>query len=133
MKILEKTKVTSKTVLNVLPSDFDFPQTSSTLETMAIRDGLIMRDISLASDQGSADASATDSSEVLYYDTYLTVSGTYENLRNFINDLSKSRRTFGLQSLEIRGGDSELVVSLVVRAYYKPAVSVDIQTEEMTK
>jgi Tfp pilus assembly protein PilO len=133
LKDLNKTPETSnKQILNVLPSTFDFPQTSATIEGLANKNGIEVESISMVGDEDTVVSSGvmtSDSNEVQSMVIGISAKGSYPNIRQFLTDLTNSRRAFGIEVADISGRGAQLSTTINVRAYYKPIVSTDIKKE----
>jgi hypothetical protein len=133
LKRLNETPETSnKQILNVLPSAFDFPQTSATIEGIANKNGIEIQSISVAGGEGTVVSSGimtSDSNEVESMLIGIGANGSYPNVRQFLVDLTNSRRAFGVEVMDVNGNGAQLSTTINVRAYYKPIVSTDIKKE----
>lgn len=125
---LEQGKINSQTILDALPSKYDFPALATSVEALASRSGLVLK--SYAGDDNEATAINSEVNPVpIEMPVNITVEGSYESLVRFINNLDKSIRPMQVNQITIKGTDQTLKVDMQLSSYYQPAVSVDIQTE----
>ena len=125
---LEQSKVNSQTVLDALPSKYDFPALATSVEALASRSGLVLK--SYAGDDNEATAINSEVNPVpIEMPVNITAQGSYESLVKFIANLGKSIRPMQINQMTIKGTDEVLQVDMQLSSYYQPALSVDIQTE----
>jgi Tfp pilus assembly protein PilO len=131
----EKTGPTSDEVFASLPTSKDFPQTSSTLESIIKRSGVEMQSISLNSidelEEGETAKLeyAVPDPKIGTMALSVEVSGSYENFADMLKNLEKSSRVFKVNSLEVAGADDRINATLQIETYYQQAVDNSIKTE----
>lgn len=115
----------SKTILHALPPVYDYAALASSIDYLATVSGVVS-DTNIGEDMSAtAETSATISKPVELPLT-LSVSGSYESIRQYILNLERSLRPVHITSVEYSGSNSNLQATLQATTYYQPVRSLDV-------
>ncbi len=119
--------VNSRTILNALPSKYDVPALGSSIEKIVSEGGY-----KLESFTGEDTAEVTQNSndpEAAEIPFTVEISGNYDAIKRFTNDLQRSIRPFKILTLTVTGQDNNLRASYKIVTYYQPAKNLEFKTE----
>jgi hypothetical protein len=120
----------AKVVLDALPSSYDFPGLTTSLETL-----LGNQNVKIASIAGTDDEvaqSANQSSvnpQPVPIPFSVGVEADYTGVQNVVRAFEKSIRPIQIQQLTITGDKSKLTLNISAQTYYQPAKSLNIQKQ----
>lgn len=118
-------------VLDALPSQYDFPGLTASVEKI-----LTNRSVQLQSISGTDNESAT-TAKPLPNPTPITMSfsfgatSSYRNIKRVFDDFQKSIRPFHVVSLQLSGTDAQMTVNASVNTYYQPTKTLSIISKEI--
>lgn len=120
----------AKIVLDALPSSYDFPGLTTSLESLLTGQGVKIDSISGTDDEvaQSANQSSTNPQPSPIPFT-LSAEGDYTGIQNVISAFEHSIRPMQVQTLDIAGNQGQLTLSLNAQTYYQPAKSLNINKE----
>lgn len=122
----------ARITLDALPSKYDFPALTSSLEKM-----LLARQFKIESITGTDDEVAQQTQESQPTPTpqtmsfTLTASSSYAGVRDLVGDFERSIRPFKVTKIELTGTDAKMHMTLAVDTYYQPAKNLDNTTKEI--
>jgi Tfp pilus assembly protein PilO len=121
----------AKIILDALPSDYDFPGLTTSLETLATSQGAKITNITGTDDEVAQSANKSSSSpQPVPIPFTISVSGDYTGIQNVVTAFEHSIRPMQVQSLDISAGsDGKLTMDLGAQTYYQPAKSLNIKTK----
>ncbi len=118
----------ARIVLDALPSQYDFPALTSSLERIMTNDHVAIQSIG-GTDQGSTTTS-TSSSDGKSQAIVIAFSGVvltdYATSQNLIKDFERSIRPVDITNLTLAGSSSAMTITLQANTYYQPGVSLTI-------
>jgi len=117
----------SKIVLDALPSKYDFPALTSSLEKL-------LAGYSISSISGSDDEVAqgsTAKSAVVEIPFSISVSSSYQSIQKLISDFDKSIRPIQLINISLSGGESNMTLTLSAKTYYQARKTLEFITKEI--
>lgn len=117
----------SKIILDALPSKYDFPALTSSLEKLLA--GYSIENIS-GSDDEVAQATAAQS-QVIEIPFEIDVSSSYASIQALIENFDRSIRPLHILTLELSGADNNMRMSLTAKTYYQSEKTLEIKTEEI--
>jgi hypothetical protein len=133
----------AKIVLDALPSQYDFPALATTLEK--ILTGQTTQNptvnVQVTSITGTDNALAPTAAPIatstpianvgsaIAIPFQVSVTGDYSNIQNLINVFEHSIRPFQIDTMQLSGNQSQMVLNLSAHTYYLPATSFNIGTE----
>jgi len=120
----------AKIVLDALPSTYDFPGLTTSLETLLTAQSVRIDSISGIDDE-VAQSSNTSSvnPQPVPIPFSVSVGGDYTQVQNVVASFEKSIRPIQLSTLSISGGGQKLVLTMTAQTYYQPAKSLNIKKQ----
>ncbi len=139
----------TQSVLDALPSRFDSTALATSFQQVILKhSGVTVEGISVPSDQdpsASANAGATGGAPTTANPTStktpgtattpqemrftLTVSGSYDKIRNMFLDLERTIRPMKLTAVDLSGDDANMTATIGGVTYYQPSKSANIKQE----
>jgi len=120
----------AKIVLDALPSNYDFPGLTTSLEALVAAQSVQIDAISGTDDevaQGNNRSSVNPQPVPIPFS--VRVEGDYTGAQNVITAFEHSIRPIQLQTLAITGTNNKLTLSLTAQTYYQPAKSLNINKQ----
>jgi len=126
----EKDGDNSKLVLDALPSKYDFPALTTSLEKVITDQNLNIMGIS-GTDQEADQASKQISPdpEPVEMPFQVQVSGSYTSVQSLVGVLLRSIRPFQIQTIELSGDESSMTAIINARTFFQPEKSLEIKEE----
>lgn len=122
----------SKIVLDALPSKYDFPALTTSLEDLLVSGGF--SDISITGSDNEATAEQ-NSAKPTPIEMPFTISakGSYDKLQTLIGNLKRSIRPFRILKLDISATSGTDTMNFTISAvtYYQPEKNLDIPLKEV--
>lgn len=115
-------------VLDALPSKYDFPALSSSVERLLT--GYSITEFS-GTDDSVAQAAAADVVGPVEMPFTLGVKTTYDGFKQMITSFNKSIRPFQVTKLELSGSNTSLEISVQAKSYYQPERGMQITEEQV--
>lgn len=118
----------AKIVLDALPSSYDFPALTASLEKLLLSQGVKIESISGTDDEVTqAGGSSSSSPSTVEIPFEFTVSGNYNSIRGVIDVLGRSIRPFQVLTTEITGDQNDLKLKVTGNTYYQPENTLKIE------
>lgn len=118
----------AKIVLDALPSKYDFPGLTTSLEDLLTSQSGVTIDSIIGTDEeaslGANQASSNPQPEPIPFS--LSVTGSYPGLQGVVNTFERSIRPMQIQQLDIAGNNSSLTMTVSAQTYFQPAKSLNI-------
>ena len=89
-------------------------------------DSLNVIDASVAASEPSLAGGVTQPQEIIFS---VALSGSYEQVRQAIDDLNKSIRPFDIQTIRVSGDGGNLSVNISLKTFYLPKTTVQLRQE----
>lgn len=118
----------AKIILDALPSKYDFPALTTSLEKLISDQQLQIINIS-GTDDEVAQAAADGSSQPVPIPFQVQVSGSYQSIQSLIGVFERSIRPFQVQTIELTGGDSNMIAVISAQTFYQPGKGLTITTK----
>lgn len=118
----------AKIILDALPSKYDFPGLTTSLEKVIKANGSSINSIGGTDDEIAQSAGAEGGGPV-EVPFELSATGTYQSTQDLLTLLQRSIRPIQTQSLTLSGNNNELVLALTATTYYQPDRTLEIQTK----
>jgi hypothetical protein len=117
-------------VLDALPSKYDFPALTTSLEKVITSQNLSITGIS-GTDQEAAQASMQTSPDPqpIPMPFQLQVGGSYTSIQSLIDVLLHSIRPFQITTLELTGDENSMTAAINAQTFYQPEKSLEIKQE----
>jgi hypothetical protein len=119
-----------KIVLDSLPSEYDYPALSSSIEKILLdnsyqidriggtEDPSLSTDVSIGDDSLSTSNSVVEVTEIPYP---LSVISTAEGTKNLLDIFERSIRPFYVEKITITGSDASMTAKITMKTFYQPA------------
>lgn len=117
----------ARIVLDALPSKYDFPALTTSLEKILTEKNFKIDGIDGVDDEVAQAAAASTSKAPVPVPFQLGVSGSYSSIQDLIKTLERSIRPFNVRKLSLSGGASDMKVSIDGQTYYLPEKVFTIQ------
>lgn len=124
----------SKIILDALPSTYDFPALTSSVEKILAESGLKVSSITGTDDQLNQQKNTSSANpEPISMPFSFTITGAnYASVSKLIDKLQHSIRPIQIDSLDISGGANDMTVTVDAHTYFQPAKNVTI-TKKVVK
>ena len=109
----------AKIILDALPSKYDYPALTSSIEKILTGGGYQIVDIS-GLDQQSTSEQSSSAPQPVEMPFSFGATGSYASIQKLITDLEHSIRPISLISLELSGNDQTLKATVTANTYYQP-------------
>jgi Tfp pilus assembly protein PilO len=121
----------ARIILDALPSKYDFPALTTSLEKLVKGQNLVLSAISGVDDESNQQKqSSTATPQPVEMPFKLGVKGTYDNIQKFMGVLENSIRPFNVNQVELKAGENnELELTLDAKTYYQPEKSFEFKSE----
>ena len=120
----------AKLILDALPSKYDFPALTTSLEKIIIGQNLKILGISGTDDEAAqADKQTSPDPQPAAMPFQVQVSGSYTSIQSLIGVFLTSIRPFQIQTMELSGDESSMVATITAQTFYQPEKSLEIKQE----
>jgi hypothetical protein len=122
----------AKIVLNALPSSYDFPALTSSMEKLVAAQGMEFINIVGFDDAVAQQANQSSAQpQPIEMPLEITVKGSYSAAQNLIRDFERSIRPFQIISQEYTadGENGEVSMRLSLKTYFQPAKNLEVKKE----
>jgi len=120
----------AKIVLDALPSQYDFPGLTTSLEWLLTQQQVAISNISGTDDEVAQSANSSSSSPQPNTIPFsVSVTGDYQHIQSVVDAFSRSVRPMQIKTMDIGGGKDSLTLSITAQTYYQPAKSLNIGTK----
>jgi hypothetical protein len=118
-------------ILHALPSTYDFPALTSTIEKILKGGGYDISSITGTDDQlnQQSNTSSTNPQSVPMPFSFSISNANYGAVQQLVNTLQASIRPIAIDSLTLNGGSSDMTLTINAHTYYQPGKSVNISTK----
>ncbi len=126
----EKDGDNARLVLDALPSKYDFPALTSSLEKILTDKGFKIEGITGTDDeiaQSSAKQTGTPSPVDMPFQ--LNVSGSYQSIQDLVSVFERSIRPIVVQKVSISGGAGNMKMQVEAKTFYQPEKTLSIKQE----
>ena len=119
----------AKIILDALPSKYDFPAVTSSLDKL-----LASKDFRLTTIKGTDDEInqlTTKDNALIPIPFEVTLEGSYPGTKEAISLFERSIRPFQIDTLTLTAGDKNMTLDVLGKTYYQPEKSLKIQTKDV--
>jgi hypothetical protein len=123
----------ARIVLDALPSQYDFPALTSSLEKILNNDHVTAQGIG-GTDQGQNATSTPTSNgqpQPALMAFSITSSSDYNGTLTLIKDFERSIRPVDIVNISLAGTSSSMVMDMQANTYYQPAMTLQIKNKEI--
>ena len=120
----------AKLVLDALPSKYDFPALTTSLEKMVTAQNLKIVSIGGTDEeaiQGKNQSSSNPTPTPIPFS--VQASGSYQSVQDLIDGLQKSIRPFQILTLDLSGDETSMTVRIDAQTFYQPEKNLNIQSK----
>ncbi len=117
-------------ILDSLPSSYDFPALTTSLEKIINNQQLKILSITgtdLQATEGNKQTSPTPTAVAMPFQ--VNVNGPYQLIQNLNDVLLHSIRPFQVQTIELSGDESSMNATFTAQTYYQPGKTLNITNE----
>lgn len=126
----EKDGDNAKIVLDALPSKYDFPALTTSLEKILTNPSYKIENIDGEDDElNQKDNASSPTPEVIEMPHEIAVSGSYPAVQDVVKIMERSIRPFHIQALELTGNESDVRLMITATTYYQPEKNLNITTK----
>jgi hypothetical protein len=120
----------AKLVLDALPSKYDFPQVTSSVEQLVTSQQMQFQGMNGLDDEIKQQANNTSPSpKPAAMPFQVQVNGSYQSMQNLIGVFERSIRPIQIQRLQFSGDQTSMSSTIDAQTYYQPETSLSIKTE----
>jgi Tfp pilus assembly protein PilO len=120
-----------KIVLDALPSKYDFPALTTSLEKILSNPGYKIESITGVDDEANQQNSSGPNPTPIEIPFQIGVSGTYASMQTLVDTLQHSIRPFQIQTISLTGADNTLHATINAKTFYQPEKTLTITTKEI--
>ncbi len=117
----------AKIILDALPSKYDFPALTTSLEKILTSQSVEIQTITGTDDalnQSDNQTSSNPTPQTMPFK--ISVDGNYDSLHNVLLALERSIRPIQITTLDISGDQTKLTLNIDAQTYYQPAKDLNI-------
>lgn len=119
----------SKIILDALPSKYDFPAVTSSIEKIVAQEGIKLESIAGADDEVAQKAGNKSHAEPVEIPFDFSAVAVYGSMQGLLRNLELSIRPFEIVKISFKGSDAETTMAVTAKTYYLPAKSLSITKE----
>lgn len=119
----------AKITLDALPSQYDFPALTSSLEKILSKNSFKIESIVGTDDEVAQQNSQTATPKPIEMPFTFGVGANLGTTKDLLDILHRSIRPIIVDSIDITGNNSDLKLNITAKTYYQPALNLKIQTE----
>lgn len=117
-------------ILDALPSSYDFPALTNSLEALLTSAGVQINSISGTDDEVAQSANTSSiAPQPVAMPFQVSVTGDYASIQKLVDEFEHSIRPFQIQTMQISGDQNQLTMSITAQTFYQPAKSLNVRTE----
>lgn len=120
----------SKTILHALPPTYDYAALASSIDYLASISG-VSSNTSIGEDISASAINSAPISSPVELPLSLQVSGSYDSVKQYINNLERSIRPIHIKSVTYSGSNKTLDATITAVTYYQPSRSLDVEKKEI--
>jgi hypothetical protein len=121
----------AKIVLDALPSKYDFPALTTSLEKILTQGNFKINNISGIDDEVGQGAKQSSTPELIEIPFTFSVSGNYDSLNSLIQTLENSIRPIKIDKLKFSIQSSEIQMDIDAKTFYQSEKTFTITTKEV--
>jgi hypothetical protein len=121
----------AKLVLDALPSKYDFPALTSSLEKILLDNHFKIEGIGGTDDELTYNTTDQNASGAVEMPFSLTVEANYSSIQNLLKVLEQSIRPFEIRKVSFNGTDNSLRATINGVTYYQPEKKLEFKTKEV--
>jgi hypothetical protein len=120
----------AKIILDALPSKYDFPALTTSLEKMIDEQGLKITSITGIDEEAVQSVQkATSTPQPVIMPFQFQVGGSYQSVQSLLDVMLRSIRPFQIQTMEFSGDEGNMNATIAAQTFFQPEKSLQIKTE----
>jgi hypothetical protein len=127
----EKDGDNARLILDALPSKYDFPALTTSLEKLLVDRKFKIDGITGIDDELAQEKAASGSTAPIEMPFQITVTGNNTTVQDLLVTLEKSIRPFQSTKFTLKGGSDKLQLILDAKTYYQPEKTLNIKLENV--
>jgi hypothetical protein len=117
----------TKVILDALPSSYDFPGLTTSLESLLESQNVNIQSITGTDDEVAQSANQSSSTPLpVPIPFVVSVGGSYAGMQNVVSAFQRSIRPMQIQAITLTGSKDQLVMNVTAQTFYQPAKSLNI-------
>ena len=121
-------------ILDALPSTYDFPALTSSLQKLQTIGGFNFTSIGGSDESASVSSAPTSNPAPVAMPFTFTISQTsYQTIQNLFSDMLKSIRPLQIDSITISGTDTNITLNVSAHTYFQPGKQFNISSETISR
>jgi hypothetical protein len=116
-------------VLDALPSKYDFPALTTSIEKVLTQNNFKIIEISGVDDEVAQGAKDSTLPEIVEMPFSFTISGGYDAMHDLIKALERSIRPIQIKTLEFKADSGGLQLSVEAKSFYQSAKEFNVTTK----
>ena len=121
----------SQIVLDALPSQYDFPGLTASVEKILTNHNVKLGSISGVDNEAANIPGAVANPQPVTITFSFSATSTYQGIKQLFTDFQSSIRPFHVVSVQLTGTDAQMTVNATINTYYQPAKTVSITSKEV--
>lgn len=121
----------AKITLDALPSKYDFPALTSSVEKVLAQNNYKVDSITGVDDEVAQTSTDTTNTAAIPMPFALTTTTSLEGARNLLVIFEKSIRPIQVKAFEVSGGNSNLQLTITAQTYYLQEKGLSIKLEDV--
>lgn len=118
----------SKIVLDALPSKYDFPALTASLEKFATSQGVEIQSITGTDDEiAQLEQQSSSTPEPIPIVFQVAVRGAYSQVQGFVNVFEKSIRPMQVTKISLNGDDAGVTATIDAQTFYQPEKKLELR------
>ena len=130
-QVTSKVNDNAKIILDALPSSYDYPALTSSIQALLSSQGVTIDSIGGTDQSSTGTGSSTSSSGLVAMPFTFSIDGPYQNIQNAVKVFEKSIRPFQFLTMNFSGNQSDVTLTVTAQTYYQPATSFKITTKQV--
>lgn len=119
----------AKIVLDALPSKYDFPALAASLEKILTDRNYNIKSITGVDDEIAQQNMTSPTPQPIDIPFEISISGTYQSMPNLISLLEHSIRPFHINTLNFKGTNASMEITITAKTFYQPEKNLNITTK----
>lgn len=120
-----------KITLDALPSKYDFPALTASLEKVVAEENVVIEGITGSDDEVAQSSQASNSPKPVEIPFEIKLEGDYAAIQRVTSSFERSIRPIQVQSLTIAGGQDKLSLNIKAKTFYQPEKTLKIRMKEV--
>jgi Tfp pilus assembly protein PilO len=118
----------AKIMLDALPSVYDFPQLATSIETLAVSQGVVITSMTGVDDQVTqSQQTGSAQPQAVAMPFTVAVEGPYAQVQSFVRSLELSIRPIKVTAASFTSGDGKVTAAITAESQYQPARKFQVE------